>query len=173
MSKYCPNCGAEIAEGAAFCPNCGKSLSPEGDARETGTPQEVSSGEAPVTQTVAPAGTRQSVSTPPQAPQQTGKSRKGLLLGGCAVAGVLGVVGVALVGALLFFFVLASEPAPEPQPEPEPAPQPAPEPAPEPQPEPEPAPQPAPEPAPDEGSLESIVQEQVGDFALQEVQEDP
>ena len=36
---FCPNCGAEAEEGAAFCPNCGSSLASDSPAQDA-TPQQ-------------------------------------------------------------------------------------------------------------------------------------
>lgn len=166
--NHCPNCGAEVAEGAAFCANCGKPLS-----RETSRQEETRQEAAPAAQPST--ATQQAVFTPPQAtpsggPATGGKSRRGLYLG-CGVAAVLGALAILVVGAGLFFFAFSSGPQPQPEPTPEPSPEPAPEP--EPSPEPAPEPEPSPEPAPSSGSLEDLVQDQVGDFALQDIQEDP
>jgi outer membrane biosynthesis protein TonB len=159
MSSSCPNCGTEIPEGAAFCPNCGQAVSQEKEALQQ-EQQTTQSATPPAAQTSAPAQTReQSVVTQQQAaPSGTpggGGSRKGLILGGLAAASVLGFLALLVVGALLYFFVLAPQGEPEPQPEPAP------------QPVPQPEPEPNPEPAPGGGPLDDLVQQQVGDFTLQ------
>lgn len=115
---------------------------------------------------------QQPVSTPPQVPPPPGGGwGKGLLVGGCAVAAVLGLLVVLTVGALLFFLLSAPatpEPAPQPgQPEttqPETT---------QPEPEPQPQPEPQPEPPPSTGSLDELVQQQVGNFTLQQIEEIP
>jgi hypothetical protein len=204
MSRYCPNCGSEVPEGASFCASCGKPISGEAprqeEPRHETASQEAASqaGTATAEQpTTAPTAAQQAVFAPPGAPASGGappgaptggKGRKGLYLG-CGVAAVLGTLALLVVGAVLFLFVLGSSSEPEPQPEPvqepaqepepgqepaqEPEPAPEPEPSPEPASDPQPQPEPDPEPAPSQGSLEDLVQEQVGDYTLVTVEEDP
>jgi hypothetical protein len=109
---------------------------------------------------------------PPMPPSGGGGSRTGLLVGGCAVAAVLGILAILAVGAFLFFFLsrpVAPEPEPQPQPQPEPTQvQPTPEPT-----QPEPTPEPEPEPPSGEGSLDELIQQEVGDFTLQQIEEIP
>ena len=91
---------------------------------------------------------------PLQAPTPPGeekkKSRKGLILGVLAAGGVLGILGflaLLAVGAVIFFFALGStsgEPADQPVADP-----------------------PAGEPLSADGSMGGLIQERVGDFALQ------
>lgn len=157
---YCPNCGAELSPGAAFCGNCGTAVSEEAPGQ---TQQESPSG-ATATQTYAPQ--QQSVSAPPSGGR---KSHKGLILGGLAAAGILGFMVVLILGAVIFFF--ATRPAettdqpPQPSGENPGTQSPGSE---------DPGTQapsgedPA-QPPPDTGSLDDIVQEQVGDFTLQQV----
>jgi hypothetical protein len=96
------------------------------------------------------------------------KSRKGLILGVLAAGGVLGILGVlavVAVGAAIFLFAAGSTSSPEqPVADPPVDPQPA-----VPQPAEDDLQQPA-EGTPEEGSglLDDIVQERVGDFALQQ-----
>ena len=77
------------------------------------------------------------------------KSRKGLILGVLAAGGVLGILGflaLLAVGAVIFFFALGStsgEPADQP------------------------VDRPVEEPLSEDGSMGGLVQERVGDFALQ------
>lgn len=104
MSKRCPNCGTEVPEGATFCPNCGQSMTP-------GSPEPTI--QQPAAQQAAPAAAAPGpAAAPPQggAPAPAKKSRKGLIAGGCAVAGLLGLVGLLILGAIIFFFVAASKP---------------------------------------------------------------
>lgn len=176
MAGYCANCGTEISEGAAFCPNCGRSTAQAGtrDPRggEDGARRQTQGTlAASATQQATPpdAGQRPVVTPPVSAPSGAKKSRRGLLIGGLAAAGLLGFLALLVVGALVYFFLLGPSPRPEPMPQPTPAAQP--EPAPSGQ-------QQAPEgqqqqPAPEEGSLQERVQDQVGDFTLQEVAENP
>ena len=109
---------------------------------------------------------------PPMPPSGGGGSRMGLFVGGCAVAAVLGIIAILAVGAFLFFFLsrpVAPEPEPQPQPTPEPTQlQPTPEPT-----QSEPTPEPQPEPQSGGGSLDELVQEQVGNFTLQQIEEIP
>ena len=93
---------------------------------------------------------------PPQAPAPPGekekKSRKGLILGVLAAGGVLGILGflaVLAVGALIFFFAIGSTSGEQPADRPV-------------------DPQPVGEPLSADGSLDGLVQERVGDFALQQ-----
>jgi hypothetical protein len=129
---------------------------------------------------------QQPAATPPQPPPpgSGGGWRTGLYVGGCAVAGVLGLLTILAVGALLFF--LLSRPA-----TPEPTPQPVQPETSQPetsqpetsqpettqpettQPAPQPQPEPQPEPSPDAGSLDDLVQEQVGNFTLQKIEKIP
>lgn len=84
------------------------------------------------------------------------------------MAGVLGLLAVLVIGALIVFLASGTggtEPQPDPNPNPSPTPQPTPEPTPQPTPQ--------PEPAPDQGSLDNVIQRQVGDFRLQKVETIP
>ena len=115
---------------------------------------------------------------PPQAPAPPGekekKSRKGLILGVLAAAGVLGILGFLAVLAtvvLIFFFAIGStsgeQPADRPV-DPQPV---APQPVQDNQQQQQQQQQQQPaEGAPEEGSglLDDIVQDRVGDFALQQ-----
>lgn len=162
MDRNCPNCARQTPEGADFCPHCGRVVSQEDAPRQV--QQTASATMVPTEQMPGPPPTRQqSVFTPPQAPPSGipggGGRRKVLVLGGLAVAAVLGFVALLVVGAVLYFFIFAPEPAPETQPEPTPQS--------EPQPEPQPEPEPNSEPAPGGGPLDELVQQQVGNFALQ------
>ena len=193
MNRFCPNCGAEVPEGAAFCPNCGQGLpGPDQQAGQAQQPEPPSdpppeatpppeAGPAP-SQATTPGGPQQPPPAPPpdqppgQPPEQPsfapggGGGRRGLFIGGCAVAGVLGILAVLVIGALVVFLATGTG-GTEPQPNPGPKPKPTPTPSPTPQPTPEPTPQP--EPAPDEGSLDSVIQRRVGDFELQKVETIP
>ena len=88
---------------------------------------------------------------PPQVPPpgEKKKSRKGLILGVLAAGGVLGILGflaLLAVGAVIFFFALGStsgEPADQP------------------------VDRPVEEPLSADGSMGGLIQERVGDFALQ------
>ena len=107
---------------------------------------------------------------PPQSPTPPGvekKSRKGLILGVLAAAGVLGILGflaVLATVALIFFFAVGSTSGEQPVADRPADPQPA-----APQPVEDDQQQPA-EGTPEEGSglLDDIVQDRVGDFALQQ-----
>ena len=107
---------------------------------------------------------------PPQAPTPPGgekKSRKGLILGVLAAAGVLGILGflaVLATVALIFFFAVGSTSGEQPVADRPADPQPA-----APQPAEDDQQQPA-EGTAEEGSglLDDIVQDRVGDFALQQ-----
>jgi hypothetical protein len=91
---------------------------------------------------------------PPQAPTLPGegkkKSRKGLVVGVLAAGGILGILGILAVlatVALIFFFAIDStsgEPADQP------------------------VDRPVGEPLSADGSLDGLIQERVGDFALQQ-----
>lgn len=91
------------------------------------------------------------------------------------MVGVLGLLVVLVIGALIIFFLASgtggTEPQPNPQPEPNPRPTSQPTSQPTPQPTPQPAPQP--QPTPDQGSLDSVIQRQVGDFELQKTETIP
>ena len=126
-------------------------------------------------QTVDPTTTRheepqQPDFAPPQAPTPPGekkKSRKGLILGVLAAAGVLGILGflaVLATVALIFFFAVGSTSGEQPVADRPADPQPA-----APQPVEDDQQQPA-EGTPEEGSglLDDIVQDRVGAFALQQ-----
>jgi hypothetical protein len=162
MTRYCPNCGAEVPQGATFCSNCGRHLSQDASQQT----QQQTTGPDPTAQTVAPTQTQQQpVFTPPQAPPPGGGGgRRGLLLGGLAVAGVLGFIMLLVVGALIYFF--ATRPAStQPPPQPEGGGEEQPEGG---------EGQPIVEdgegqPPPPSGSLDDLIQEQVGDFTLQQI----
>ncbi len=173
VSRYCPNCGAEVSEGASFCSSCGKAISQDAPQQT----QQATSGTAPTAQMATPQQQQQPVFTPPQAPPSGGGgSRKGLLLGGLAVAGVLGFIVLLIVGALIFFLVIGSgeqtgtdSPSNPPSEEPSGSEPSGSEPSgSEPVEEPPPA-----EPPPESGSLESLIPQQVGDFELQQIEEIP
>ncbi|HET7272039.1 MAG TPA: hypothetical protein VFI90_13250 [Rubrobacter sp.] len=124
---------------------------------------------------------QQPAAMPPQPPPpgSGGGWRTGLYVGGCAVAAVLGLLTLLAVGALLFFLLsrpATPEPAPQPvqpetsQPETSQPETPRPETT---QPAPQPQPEPQPQPSPDSGSLDDLVQQQVGNFTLQKIEKIP
>lgn len=163
VSRYCPNCGAEVAEGAAFCANCGRAVPQEEAAQQT--QQTPSSGTPPTARMSGPGGPRPSFSPPQDPPPGRGRSRIGLILGGLAAAAVLGFIVLVVVGALIFFLVIGSgdqagTDSPENPPSEPSGSQPSGS---------EPAPEPSSEPPPESGSLESIIPQQVGDFELQQI----
>ena len=89
---------------------------------------------------------------PPQAPApgEKKKSRKGLILGVLAAGGVLGILGflaLLAVGAVIFFFALGSTSSGEQSDQP--------------------VDRPAGEPLSADGSMGGLIQDRVGDFALQ------
>lgn len=169
VARYCPNCGAENQEGAAFCSNCGRALPQE-------PPQQDQQGTPPAGTPPADASPATPASPTPQSPQSAvtppaRRSRTGLYVG-CGVAAVLGLLAVLVVAAVIFFFVLGSASGgggdggggeittpdegggevttPD-----------------------EGGDGGSGSPPPDEGSLDEIVQEQVGDFKLEKVEEIP
>ena len=86
---------------------------------------------------------------PPQAPPPPpGKSRKGLIVGVLAALGVFGFLALLAVGALILFFAIGSTSSGE-------------------QPADQPVDRPAGEPLSADGSMGGLIQERVGDFALQ------
>lgn len=186
MARHCSNCGAEVPEGATFCPNCGQSVAQETPQQAQQTqpmprsdaPDSASGGGAtPTAQTFQPAPEpQQPAFTPPEAPAG-GRSRTGLYVG-CGVAAVLGLLALLVVGAVVFFFLLApsdsggtsdpgnsdpgtsdpgtSDPGTSDPGTSDPG-----------------TSDPNPSPAPEEGSLNELVQEQVADFTLQGTEADP
>ena len=106
---------------------------------------------------------------PPQAPPPPppGKSRKGLIVGLLAALGVLGFLALLAVGALILFFAIGSTTSSGEQPADQPADRPvAPQPAAEDDQQ-QQQQQPVGEPISADGSLDGLVQERGGDFALQ------
>jgi hypothetical protein len=95
---------------------------------------------------------QQSEFAPPQAPTPPGgekKSRKGLILGVLAAGGVLGILGflaLLAVGAVIFLFAIGSTSGEQSD---------------------QPVDRPAGEPLSADGSMGGLIQERVGDFALQ------
>jgi hypothetical protein len=97
---------------------------------------------------------------PPQAPPPGEKrSRKGLILGVLAAAGILGFLAVLAVGALVLLFVVGGSTSSD-----EPVDRPADSRPVEQQPQQQ---QPVEEPLSADGSMGGLIQERVGDFALQ------
>ena len=166
MARICSNCDAGVPEGGAYCPNCGKELAPPSEEMPTQARTSVqrdasSSRAASSTQASMPEESgetaERSNSTPSQEP-----SAGGLLSGG-AMAGVLAVLVLLAVGALIYFSLIRQgltdqqggggttvreqnvDEAATVQPS----------------------------PAPNNGSLDQLVQEQVGDFTLRDKAELP
>jgi hypothetical protein len=173
VNRFCPNCGAEVPEGAAFCPNCGQSLPQQPD--RTQQPEPPSEPTTPPAQAGTPGGPQQPPAPPPEPPSfaPSGEGpRRGLFIGGCAVAGVLGILAVLVIGALVVFLAIGTG-GTQADPGPKPNPGPTSQPTPQPTQEPTPQPTPQPEPSPDQGSLDSVIQRQVGDFRLEKVETIP
>ena len=152
MTTRCTNCGATIAEGGAFCAACGHPVMRS---------QKIPSQRSPSTQGAAP-------DSQPGVPRDVASDARHKVLGPFGVAGRAGLILVAIVA--LIYAIHKPEPKPVPPPPPTPAPMPAPNPQPNPnpspEPNPEPKPNPTPEPSPSGGSLDSLVQKQVGRAAL-------
>ncbi len=103
---------------------------------------------------------------PPQSPTPSGgekKSRKGLILGVLAALGVLGFLAVLAVGALVLLFVVGGSTSSD-----EPVDRPADSRPVEQQPQQQQQQQPVGEPLSEDGSMGGLIQERVGDFALQQ-----
>lgn len=118
MSRFCPNCGNEVADDARFCAGCGKPVSdgePVQQRAEGGASRPSSVGFTPEPRaTQQPSGPASPDLPPapqpgpppidvPQPPQQPGGSRRWLKLagGGCALVAGLGLL-------LVFVLVLAA-----------------------------------------------------------------
>jgi hypothetical protein len=125
VSRYCASCGTQIPGEADFCPNCGQKTAPEetepraeqtteqpagmSAAQMDGGSAGATVGTRPTTTPEPPEPQTPPIAAPPQGGQQQAplqqpqkKSRRGLIIGGCLGLVALGTIILLVVGVIAY-----------------------------------------------------------------------